>query len=287
LIAFIDDATSRIMGARFYPSETTVAYLDILHKHVSTHGRPVSLYSDRHGVFTNHKEERDTPTQFGRACLQLEVESILALSPQAKGRVERLFQTLQDRLPKALRLANISDMENANRYLESVYTPQHNQRFDVPALNSEDAHRAFEGGATDLARICARHHTRQYSSTLACQFENQILQVQPGQTNAPKGRSQAHIVQHLDGRLELLHAGQALSFTQFNGVDRPVLRTADDKTLNAQVDAACAKLKRKGNPMARLAAQIAHQDFQRSQGIYTPSHASELPKRRYGRKVSR
>ena len=283
LIAFIDDATSKVMGARFYPTETTVAYLDVLERHVRQHGRPVSLYSDRHGVFTNHKESTNTPTQFGRACLQLEIESILALSPQAKGRVERLFQTLQDRLVKALRLAGISDIESANRYLEETYIAAHNKRFGVEAHSPQDAHRAYAGTDVDLKRICALHHKRQYSSTLACQFENQILQVLPKQTNAPKGRSQADIVEHLDGRLELLHNGQPLLFTRFNGIERIQSHSEDEKTLNARVDQACTAAKRKSSPMTRLAAQIAHQDFQRSQGIYTPSHPSELPRARYKR----
>lgn len=286
LIAFIDDATSQVMGARFYPTETTVAYLDVLERYVRQHGRPVSLYSDRHGVFTNHKETKDTPTQFGRACLQLEIESILALSPQAKGRVERLFQTLQDRLVKALRLAGISDIASANAYLESHYIAAHNKRFGVQAHSKEDAHRAYVGTAVDLQRICALHHQRQYSSTLACQFENQILQVLAGQADVPKGRSQADIVVHLDGRLELLHSGQPLRFTQFNGIERVQAQTANEKTLNARVDQACAAAGRKSNPMARLAAQIAHQDAQRLQGIYTPSHPSELPRTRYKRKAA-
>jgi hypothetical protein len=283
LIAFIDDATSKVMGARFYPTETTVAYLDVLERYVHQHGRPVSLYSDRHGVFTNHKESVETPTQFGRACLQLDIESILALSPQAKGRVERLFQTLQDRLVKALRLAGISDIESANRYLEDTYIAEHNKRFGVEAHNPEDAHRAYAGTAVDLKRICALHHKRQYSSTLACQFENQILQVLPHQTDVPKGRSQAQIVVHVDGRLELLHNGLPLAFTQFNGIERVRLQTANEKTLNARVDQACAMAKRQSNPIARLAAQMAHQEFLRSQGIYTPSHPSELPRARYMR----
>ena len=172
LIAFIDDATSQLMGARFYPSETTIAYLDVLESYVSRYGRPLSLYSDRHSIFTTHKDEDIDPTQFERACLQLDIESILALSPQAKGRVERLFQTLQDRLLKALRLAGISDMDSANRYLDSTYIAQHNERFAVQPKEALDAHRAYSGASIDLTRICALHHTRQLSSTLSCQFEN-------------------------------------------------------------------------------------------------------------------
>jgi transposase len=286
LIAFIDDATGHVLGARFYPTETTVAYLDVLECHVREHGRPVSLYSDRHGVFSHNKEPKDTLTQFGRACKQLGIESILALSPQAKGRVERLFQTLQDRLVKALRLQGISDMDSANAYLESQYIAQHNQRFGVKAHNPHDAHRAYGGTSVELQRICALHHTRRYSNTLACQFESQILQVLPKQPDMPKGQTQANIVVHLDGRLELLHNGQALAFTQFNGVERIQIPSADAKTLNVLVDQACTVAKRKSGPIARLAAQIAHQESLRSQGIYTPSHTSELPRAGYKRNAN-
>jgi hypothetical protein len=98
LVAFIDDATGQLMQARFYPVESTAAYLDSLQRYVTQHGRPLALYSDRHSIFTKHDPEDPQPTQFERALGQLNIESILAYTPQAKGRVERLFQTLQDRL---------------------------------------------------------------------------------------------------------------------------------------------------------------------------------------------
>ena len=114
LIAFIDDATGTLMNARFYPVESTAAYLDSLHRYVSAHGRPLALYSDRHSIFTKHDPEDPELTQFERAVGELNIESIPAYSPQAKGRVERLFQTLQDPLVKALRLDGISSIEAAN-----------------------------------------------------------------------------------------------------------------------------------------------------------------------------
>lgn len=96
--------------------ESTNAYLHSLQCHVRAHGRPVALYSDCHGIFTKHDPEDPEPTQFERALGELNIESILAYSPQAKGRVERAFQTLQDRLVKALRLAAISTIEAANAW---------------------------------------------------------------------------------------------------------------------------------------------------------------------------
>ena len=98
LIAFIDDATGRVVGARFFEQETTQGYLQVLHALVQRLGAPLALYSDRHGIFTKADPEDAKPTQFERALLQLHIEPICAHSPQAKGRVERLFQTLQDRM---------------------------------------------------------------------------------------------------------------------------------------------------------------------------------------------
>jgi transposase len=105
LIIFVDDATGRVQYARFEPMETSRAYLQALRSYVGRYGRPVSLYSDRHSIFGKHDPEDPAPTQFERAVRSLDITPILALTPQAKGRVERAFQTLQDRLVKALRLA--------------------------------------------------------------------------------------------------------------------------------------------------------------------------------------
>ncbi|MBS0415950.1 MAG: ISNCY family transposase [Proteobacteria bacterium] len=104
LIAFIDDASGQVLAAHFSPTETTQAYFAVLSQHVSAHGVPLAYYSDRHGIFTKHDRDDPAPTQFERALLQLGIEGICASTPQAKGRVERLFQTLQDRLCKAMRL---------------------------------------------------------------------------------------------------------------------------------------------------------------------------------------
>lgn len=107
LIAFIDDATSRVMAACFTRAETTQNYLNGIHAYVRAYGCPAALYSDRHSIFTKHDTENEEPTQFQCATESLGIATIQALTPQAKGRVERLFQTLQDRLVKAMRLAGI------------------------------------------------------------------------------------------------------------------------------------------------------------------------------------
>lgn len=286
LIAFIDDATGRVLAARFSPTETTQAYFEVLRHHVSAHGAPLALYSDRHGIFTKHDSEDPTPTQFERALLQLGIEGICATSPQAKGRVERLFQTLQDRLVKAMRLSAITGIEQANAWLPQ-YLAEHNRRFAVPAQSDEDAHRPFTDSAEQLARICALHHQRQLSAQLSCQFEGSQIWITPGQAHAPKARSRIDIVQHGDERLELLWRGQLLAHRAHTVHEHlRGKRALDDKTINQRVDT----LARQQRRMARLSAEIAlHEDMRRC-GIHQPDthiSAPALGLGRYGLRPAR
>lgn len=129
----------------------------------------------------------------------------LAYSPQAKERVERAFQTLQDRLVKALRLARISTIEAANAWLPQ-YLVQHNDRSIRVTADSTNAHRAYEGDAQDLARICAHHYERLLSKTLTCQFKGllSVVITQPEQPRYALRAQTVKVIEHLDGKLELL-----------------------------------------------------------------------------------
>ena len=243
LIAFIDDATSELTQACFYPVESTRAYLHSLQCYVSAHGRPLALYSDRHSIFTKHDPEDPAPTQFERAAGELNIESILACSPQAKGRVERAFQTLQDRLVKALRLARISSIEAANAWLPQ-YLAQHNARFGRTPASAQDAHRAYAGDAPALARICAHHFERKLSKTLTCQFMGKLLVVvtRPEQPRYALRSQPVKVIEHLDGELELLWGTEALPFKTFERHQHlSAARVADDKLLNGRVDAVLLK----------------------------------------------
>jgi len=235
LIAFIDDATSQVMHAHFAPVESTQAYLDGLQAYIQTHGRPAALYSDRHGIFTKHDPEDAGPTQFQRATQALSIETIQALTPQAKGRVERLFQTLQDRLVKALRLAGVSTLEEANAFLPA-YLARHNVRFTVLAAESENAHLPYDDDATTLARICAHHEQRILSKDLVLSFHRQRYIIQTGSRIRYDLRRQAvTVVSYPGGRIELLHGNELLPFRVFDA-KQAVLPAVDDKTLNARVD---------------------------------------------------
>ena len=276
LLAFIDDATGRVLQARFFEQETTQGYLQVLQAHMQRYGGPLALYSDRHGIFTKSDPEDTKPTQFERALMQLSIEPICAHSPQAKGRVERLFQTLQDRLCKTMRLEGIDTMEQANGWLQQ-YLQEHNKRFAVPAQQPEDMHRPWKGTALALADICALHHQRQLSAQGACRFEGRILQLRSGQAHAPKARAKVDIAQHADGSLRLSYRGRALTHTS-HGVDEPLAhrQAADAKTVNTRVDRALQAQRAK---LQRLQAELQFQDSQRQRGVFKPDTPPIVPPR--------
>lgn len=276
LIAFIDDATGQVLAARFFDTETTQGYLAVLREHAAAHGLPAAYYSDRHAIFTKHDPEDPKPTQFERALLQLDIQGICARTPQAKGRVERLFQTLQDRMVKAMRLLGISGIEAANAWLAG-YLAQHNERFAVQPASLSDAHRPWLGTSGQLARICALHHQRHLGAQLSCQFEGDIVQVEPQQPHAPRARAVVDIAQHADGSLEVLYRGVPLRHRRFTAhAHLKAPKVADDKALNARVDTALGKQR---SALARLLAAIDHQDAQRDQGIRTAAAPANAPPR--------
>jgi hypothetical protein len=151
LIALIDDATSRVWG-RLVEHDSTEENLRTLRGWLERHGRPLALYTDKNSLFvTTRPVQRDEQlqdqparTQFGRALVELDIEWIAAHSPQAKGRIERLFGTLQDRLVKEMRVRGIATLEAANRFLEITFWPFWAERFAVAPARNSDAHRRLE-----------------------------------------------------------------------------------------------------------------------------------------------
>lgn len=275
LIAFIDDATGEVLAARFFPTETTQGYLQIMREHIRAHGLPGAYYSDRHGIFTKHDPEDPKPTQFERALLQLDIEGICAYTPQAKGRVERLFQTLQDRMVKAMRLQGISGIDAANAWLGG-YLEQHNARFALPPSDPNDAHRPWLGTSEELDRVCALHHQRYLGNQLSCQFEGDIVQIEPRQSGAPMARARVDIAQHADGRIEVLYRGHSLCHRRYSvHAHLKTPRTVDDKALNTRVDSALGKQRL---ALARLLAAIEHQNAQRGKGIHVAPAPANSPR---------
>lgn len=238
LLVFIDDASGKLMQLRFVPTETTLGYMRALHDHILLHGVPASLYHDRHSIFRINAKNADpeAETQFARATRELGIESIAANSPQAKGRVERANQTLQDRLVKEMRLAGIDDMESANAWLPG-YIADHNKRFAVQPKDAADAHLPYAGKADSLKRMLSVQTAKTLSKNLSCQHESKLLQVKTSGTGLGLRGAKVVIHQHFDGSRELLWKERKLDYST---MEKPLRQapTADGKEVNARVDKA-------------------------------------------------
>lgn len=203
LLAMIDDASGRIM-ARFHPAETTEAYMDLLGRWLREHGRPVSWYSDRDSVFraeSKQDRERSVPTQFSRALGELGIELILANSPQAKGRVERLFGTLQDRWVKELRLATVTTLAAANELLDRKLLAEFNARFTVKPASGNDGHRPLHA-CHDLAAVLSTQHARTVSNDYTVRFDGRVYQLLPPAWPGERG-GKVIVEQRLDGTMRV------------------------------------------------------------------------------------
>jgi hypothetical protein len=213
LIAMIDDATSR-MAAKFYPAGTVEAHLDLLGTWLRAYGRPVAVYTDRHSIFEPQDKGKALPdgvTQFGRALGELDVELIRAHSPQAKGRVERLFGTLQDRWVKELRLARVRTIERANALLERL-VPEFNRRYTRPARRPADAHRRL-GSGHRLEAILSVQAERVVSNDYVVRFGGRFYQLlKPVYAGERGGR--VVIERRLDGTLWLRFRGHYLNYRE-------------------------------------------------------------------------
>ena len=240
LLVFIDDATGKLTQLRFVKAETTLAYLHVLHDHIVTYGVPVALYSDKHSIFRiNAKDaDPDAETQFARAARELGIMCIHANSPQAKGRVERANQTLQDRLVKEMRLVGIDDKNAANAWLPD-FIADYNQRFAVTAKSPIDAHVPYQDSKEALTRILSVQVTRTLSKNLSCQYENKFLQIEAIGTGHALRKAKITLHEHFDGRTELFWQGHRLTYTL---LDKPLRQAseADAKTINTRVSEASA-----------------------------------------------
>ena len=181
LVAMIDDATSKVV-ARFCPAETTEAYMDLLGRYLRKHGRMVGLYVDRDSIFRGEDHDPQDPqpvlTQFSRALEDLGIKLILAYSPQAKGRIERFFQTAQDRLVKELRLADATTIQQANAVLEKTFLPHFNRRFTVKPASGNTAHRPLHP-SMNLKAILSIQETRTVTNDYTIRLHNVLYQLLP------------------------------------------------------------------------------------------------------------
>lgn len=207
LMAAIDDATGELLpGAHFVEQECAAGYLRVLQAIAEEKGLPCSAYMDRHGSlkrndahWTLEEELRGVqdPTQVGRALQALEIEVIFALSPQAKGRVERLWGTLQDRLVSELRLVGASTVEEANVVLRA-FRPDHNRRFAIAPADATPAWRAVRRG-TDLARNCSFHYEATVLPDNTVRLAGMVIDIPPGPRKRSYAGARIEVCQFLDG----------------------------------------------------------------------------------------
>jgi transposase len=216
LIAYIDDATSEVLGATFRDEEDAAGYFLGLQEVCMKRGIPGAVYADRHTIFqspikaTVEQELRDEQprSQFGRLLGELGIELIAAKSPQAKGRIERLWGTFQDRLVKALREAGASNGEEANQVLER-YLPKHNRGFIRKAAQPGTAYLSWpqEFQVKDFFYF---KHTRVVTNDNTFTFDGHRLQIPPGPKQQSYAGKLVDVLQHLDGQLEVRYQGKSL-----------------------------------------------------------------------------
>jgi len=212
LMAYIDDASSRVF-ARFEAYEGTIPAMDSFQGYIRQHGIPLAVYADKHTTYRSPAEPTieeqlagtEPQSQFGRALKELGVELIAAHSPQAKGRVERLFKTFQDRVTKELRLAEVSTLAAANAFLKS-YLPIYNRRFAVPPAQAADLHRPRPARG-ELDRILCIKTKRVLRRDWTVAHNGHLYQVQ---TNVRA--TQVVIEERVDGTLRITHQGHGLAY---------------------------------------------------------------------------
>lgn len=214
LLVFIDDATSKLVSLEFAESESFDAVMNATLKYFKHYGRPCSFYVDNGSVFSvnTNNPNKEKITQFERAMNELNVEIIHARSPQAKGRVERVNQTLQDRLVKEMRLANISTVKDANEYMQKTYIPLHNERFSEAAAQQGDAHRSVEG--IDLHNVFCIKTRRVLQNDFTISYKNRRFQVLKQQNIYLRPKEKIMIHEHLNKSVSLWIRGTQLTFEE-------------------------------------------------------------------------
>ena len=221
LLVMIDDATGQLGALLFVPEESFFGYCGLLRQYLGAHGRPVGLYTDKHGIFRiniPNAGSGDNLTQFGRAMQSLEIPILCANTPQAKGRVERANQTLQDRLVKEMRLRQIDTLQQGNAYLPE-FMADFNRRFAVQPRSSLDAHRQVLAHQ-DLDQILAWQESRTITKNLTIQFKNVVYQIQLDRPAYALHNLQVTICQDLQGKVAIFYKGKALAYTIFHKQQR-------------------------------------------------------------------
>jgi transposase len=217
LLVFIDDATGKLGELLFVENESFFSYCRATEGYLTRHGKPGAFYSDKHAVFRVNQPSAgpsDALTQFGRAMQELDIQIICANSPQAKGRVERVNQTLQGRLPKELRLRGISSWEAGNAFLPE-YMADFNRRFAVQPRSTQDAHRPLTP-QDDLARLFRWQETRVLSKNLTLQFNKIVYQIQTERPSYAMRNAAVTVCLDDQENITILYKDKSLNYTVFH-----------------------------------------------------------------------
>jgi len=231
LLAAIDDATGEVPAALFRVQEDAQGYMLLVQQMIAARGRPLAVYHDRHGIFTRAKTEQQTleeelagrrsPTQVERMLEELAITSIAARSPQAKGRVERLFGTLQDRLVTELRLADVCTQDAATAFLPAFLT-RFNRQFGIPAAEEGSTYRPLELAMQPETVFCFTY-LRTVGSDNVVRFMSHRLQLTPCHGRMSYAKAQVEVHERLDGSLAVWYQGLCLTSTEAP-VEAPLLR---------------------------------------------------------------
>ena len=274
LVELVDDATSLAYG-RFYPEETTESVMDCFGRYIRRSGVPQALYVDKDSIYVVNNREptgaeilesREPLTQFGRAAEELGVKIVLAHSPQAKGRVERVHGTHQDRLVKLLRLEGIGTMTAANAYLEDRYWKAYNGKFARPAAEAADLHRKMPA---ELEQVLCLKEPRMVGKDWCVCFEKRVLQIAARHQSLGLAGRRVEVRHHLDGRLAVHFGSRLLEHEELTA--RPGAAKARPAFENRKIYKPSAD-----HPYNRAAAAAA------SAGVRAPSAAPPGPAPRQG-----
>jgi transposase len=260
LLVFIDDATSKLVNLRFEEAETTAGYFRAAKEYVIRHGLPMAFYSDKHNIFRVNMPGCEEITQFGRAAEELGIEIICANSAQAKGRVERANQTLQDRLIKEMRLRGISDIKAANAYVPE-FIECHDKKFAVEPKSSVDAHVKLNGDE-DLDLIFCFKEDRKLSKNLELSYYNTIYQIKIENSGYRLRHAKVKVCEDLEGKITIIYKGEKLEYSCYKKQKRAA-EIIEAKALNNKVDS-IAKKRRKPS-----ANHVWRRPWKQSKIIYT------------------
>lgn len=232
LVGAIDDATGEVPHALFRLQEDSQGYFLLTQQIAIRQGLPMAMYSDRHSIFVYERKAQlsleeelkgeQEPTQFGRLLKELEIQAIYALSPQAKGRIERLWGTFQDRLVSELRLAGAKTLEQANEVLWE-FLPDYNKRFRLEAAQAGSAYRALPP-RVKLEEIFCFKYGRTVNNDNTVSFDGRVIQIPPGPGGRSYAKARVEIREAMDGGLAVYYQDKRIAYEQprrDNAVLRP------------------------------------------------------------------